>query len=175
MMYRKANQQKVGPIMNSEWQTFLNEAGAVFEDGRLLHFGEPATEPEAAVGSDILADLSHFGLIAVTGDDAPEFLQNQFSNDVRQVDETHSQLSAHCTPKGRVMNNFRLFSRDGAYYLRMAKGLLEPALKSASALGPERPKRARASDWSSSVTWERRTYMRSFLRAGSRSPCAMRR
>ena len=115
--------------MNSEWQTFLNEAGAVFENGRLLHFGEPATEPEAAATTDILADLSHYGLIAVAGDDASEFLQNQFSNDVRQVDETHSQLSAHCTPKGRVMTNFRLFSRDGAYYLRMAKGLLEPALK----------------------------------------------
>lgn len=115
--------------MNSEWETFLSNAGAQFEEGRLRHFGEPATEPEAALAGNVLADLSHFALIEITGEDAPEFLQGQFSNDVRQVTETRSQLSAHCTPKGRVLVNFRLFWRDGAYVLRLAQGLLEPALK----------------------------------------------
>lgn len=115
--------------MNSEWQEFLIETGARFENGRVLDFGEPATEPDAAVNADILSDLSHFSVIEVTGDDAPDFLQGQFSNDVRLVTDAHSQLSSHCTPKGRVLTSFRLFKRDGAYFLRMAAGLLEPALK----------------------------------------------
>jgi folate-binding protein YgfZ len=115
--------------MNSEWQKFLNEAGARFADGRVAHFGEPTTEPEAAVNANILADLSHLGLIEATGEDVLDFLQGQLSNDVRLVNTTHSQLSAHCTPKGRALTNFRLFMREEAYFLRMAAGLLEPALK----------------------------------------------
>jgi folate-binding protein YgfZ len=115
--------------MNSEWQTFLGEAGARLEDSRVLDFGDPAAETQAALNSDVLADLSHFALVEVTGEDASDFLQGQFSNDVRLVTGNHSQLSAHCTPKGRVLVNFRLFRREGAYYLRMASGLVEAAVK----------------------------------------------
>jgi len=115
--------------MNREWQMFLADAGAEFQEGRLIHFGGPATEPAAAIDEEVIADLSHFALIEVTGDDAADFLQNQFSNDVRLVTDNQSQLSSHCTPKGRVLTNFRLFKREGAYFLRMAKGLLEPSLK----------------------------------------------
>lgn len=127
-MYRNTD-FKGWPIMNSEWQTFLGEAGARIEHGRVRDFGDPAAESAAALDSNVLADLSHFALVEVTGEDATDFLQGQFSNDVRRVTEEHSQLSSHCTPKGRVLVSFRLFSRDGAYYLRLAQGLLEPALK----------------------------------------------
>lgn len=117
------------PDMNSEWEAFLREAGARFGDGHILDFGDPGTEPEAALSSDVMADLSHFALVEATGEDAPDFLQGQFSNDVRLVTDARSQLNSHCSPKGRVLVSFRLFQRDGAYYLRMAGGLLEPALK----------------------------------------------
>jgi folate-binding protein YgfZ len=77
----------------------------------------------------MICNLSHFGLIKVSGDDAVTFLQGQFTNDVRQVTDTHSQLSAMCSPKGRIIVNFRLFKRDNAYYLLLPKDSLAATLK----------------------------------------------
>lgn len=77
----------------------------------------------------MISNLSNFGLIKVTGNDAETFLQGQFTNDVRQVTDKHSQLSALCSPKGRVIVNFRLFKRDNAYYLLLPKDSLATSLK----------------------------------------------
>jgi len=77
----------------------------------------------------MISNLSNFGLIKVSGNDAETFLQGQFTNDVRQVTDTHCQLSAMCSPKGRVIVNFRLFKRDNAYYLLLPKDSLAASLK----------------------------------------------
>ncbi|PKM45158.1 MAG: folate-binding protein [Gammaproteobacteria bacterium HGW-Gammaproteobacteria-1] len=115
--------------MLSEWQAFLQQAGATLADGRVEHFGAPDDERAAALQGDILVDLSHFGLLRVEGPDAVTFMQGQFTNDVRQVSAERSQLGGHPTPKGRLLNIFRLFQRDGAYYLRMPAPLVQPALE----------------------------------------------
>ncbi len=78
---------------------------------------------------DILTDLSHFGLIQVTGDDAQTFLQGQFTNDVRQVTAEKHQLSAWCTHKGRILISFRLFKRDNAYYLLLPQDSVASTIK----------------------------------------------
>ncbi|MGE0082390.1 MAG: folate-binding protein YgfZ [Thiohalomonadaceae bacterium] len=104
--------------MHSEWQSFLVASGARLADGHVAHFGDATAERDAVTG-DVLADLSHFGLIAASGNDTVEFLQGQVTNDVRRVDESHSQLNSYCTPKGRILATFRLFYRDGVHYLRM--------------------------------------------------------
>ena len=77
----------------------------------------------------MITNLSYLGLIKITGDDAETFLQGQFTNDVRQVTDKNSQLSAMCSPKGRVIVNFRLFKRDNAYYLLLPKDSLAATLK----------------------------------------------
>ncbi len=77
----------------------------------------------------MIINLSKLGLIKVTGNDAETFLQGQFTNDVRQVTDTLSQLSAMCSPKGRVIVNFRLFKRDNAYYLLLPKESLVATIK----------------------------------------------
>lgn len=71
--------------MNSEWKTFLEDAGAVIENSGVHHFGDPTQERQAADRGTVLADLSHQGLIKVSGADAATFLQSQFTNDVRDV------------------------------------------------------------------------------------------
>lgn len=114
--------------MHNDWQSFLTSAGAQISDGGVVGFGDAAAERQATTG-DIIADLSHFGLIAVSGQDAVEFLQGQVTNDVRQVDDNHSQLNSYCTPKGRVLATFRLFHRDGTYYLRLPAERLAFILK----------------------------------------------
>ena len=69
--------------------------------------------------------LTDWALLRAHGADAAAFLQGQFSNDVTQVDEGHSQLNAYCTPKGRIIGLFRLFRRGDTFYLRLPLDTLE--------------------------------------------------
>lgn len=115
--------------MVSDWHAFLGNAGAVIADGRVQHFGDPRQELAAAVDGDVMADLSHFGLLRVEGPDTPTFLQGQLTNDVRLVTAERSQLNSHCSPKGRILTLFRLFRRGDAFYLRMPSELLAPTLE----------------------------------------------
>lgn len=115
--------------MNPDWQSFLEQSGATIKEGEVTHFGEPAAELRAALDSDILADLSHFALVRVSGDDRRDFLQGQFSNDIRLADAGASQLSSYCSPKGRMLAIFRLFERENTFYLQMPAEIMEPTVK----------------------------------------------
>ena len=114
--------------MKQEWKEFLQHSGAEFEDDCVATFGNPERERRIAHTGDLFCDLSHFGIISAYGEDTVEFLQSQFTNDVNQVDEMHSQLSALCSPKGRMLCNFRIFRRQQTYYLVLPYELLEAAL-----------------------------------------------
>ncbi len=103
--------------MTETWNQYLQQAGAQFKDNAITNFGQPNEERKLALHSDIVTDLGYFGLIKVSGSEAEKFLQGQSTNDVRQVTTTHSQLNAFCSPKGRIIVNFRLFQRGDAYYL----------------------------------------------------------
>ena len=48
----------------------------------------------------------HLAVIHVTGDDAADFLQAQFCNDLSAVSEVQAQLSGYCNPKGRLFATF---------------------------------------------------------------------
>jgi len=99
--------------MNSQWQTFLQANYALLSEEQGHRFPDAPPFPETA-----LFDLSHLGLIKVAGEEAQDFLQGQFSNDTRELSDTHSQLSAYCSPKGRMLASLRLFMRDDAIYLQ---------------------------------------------------------
>jgi len=114
--------------MKHEWRDFLQNAGAEFEDDCVASFGNPERERRITHTGESFCDLSHFGIIAAYGEDAAAFLQAQFTNDINQVDEAHSQLSALCSPKGRMLCNFRIFRREQTYYLVLPYELLEAAL-----------------------------------------------
>ena len=115
--------------LNSDWLAFLGQYGAVSEAGTVLHFGDPEQEHRTALAGDVLCDLSATGLIKVTGPDTETFLQGQLTSDVRQLTPAQSQLSAFCSPKGRILTCLRLFRRDDHYYLRLPLERLEPILK----------------------------------------------
>jgi len=116
-------------IHASAWRDFLVQNGAVFENEAVRHFGDPASERNAAAESDVLIDLSHLSLWRVQGDDAESFLQGQLSNDIRQVSERRAQLSAYCNPKGRMLAIFQIVRRAGAYYLHLPAALAEATFK----------------------------------------------
>ena len=104
--------------MNSEWRKQLERTGAVIQDGRIISFGDTGAGA-AAADRDLMADLSHYGLLQVTGQDAAEFLQGQLTNDIRQVSLSRSQLSAYCNPKGRMLAVVRVIRRGDAFLLQM--------------------------------------------------------
>ncbi len=117
-------------MINQEWMSYLQQIGAQFEGAAISHFGESGLSLSQILQGEVITDLSQFGVIKVSGADAEKFLQGQFTNDVRQVKVTQSQLSAWCSPKGRIIVNFRLFKRDDqAYYLWLPRVNIETALK----------------------------------------------
>lgn len=115
--------------MKPQWREFLVNAGAEFEADQLISFGNEPAERQVSTTGDTLCDLSHLGLIKVSGSDAQTFLQGQFSNDITSVDEQHGQLSAYCTPKGRMLAIFHIFRFHNAYYLQLPRELVEKVMK----------------------------------------------
>ncbi len=118
--------------MKDNWKKFLAAQGAAFDShcgtSRVTGFSGETTEKKTALNNHTLCDLSHYGLIRVQGEEAESFLQNQFCNDLRKVSESLSQLNGYCNPKGRVLAFFRLFQRNGDYYLRLPREILDPTL-----------------------------------------------
>jgi len=123
--------------MNQVWKAFLKEQGATFVEKTvdesclsiLKDFGDPEAETRLSASDTIFSTSSDYALIEVKGEDAESFLQNQLTNDIRNVTESSHQQSAWCNPKGRIIANFRIFKRDDAYYLSVSADLVERVLK----------------------------------------------
>ncbi len=108
--------------MNTAWQDFMESQGASFDDKGRARFGTASAECA-------LMDLSWLGLIRVCGGDAASFLQGQVTSDTRDIDATHSALSAYCTPKGRMLALFRLFRRNDELLMLLPAERLGATLK----------------------------------------------
>jgi len=94
-----------------DWQTFVE------------------TQAIAMKTSNFICDASEIGLILVTGEDAESFLQNQFSNDISEIDETRFQLSSYSTPKGRLLAIFQIVRISNGYLLITPNSLVESLLQ----------------------------------------------
>jgi tRNA-modifying protein YgfZ len=110
-------------VTNSAWNEFLCAEGAVYAGDEVRDFGDAAAERRAAGAGDVLIDLSHCSLIRVHGPDAADFLNGQLTSDVRSLDERRSQLSAWCSPKGRMLALFRVLHRGDAFLLQLPASL----------------------------------------------------
>lgn len=115
--------------MIESWQQFLTQHGARIEQGRVLDFGNPRAEREAAAQATVMADLSQLAVLAFSGDDAGTFLQNQFTNDVRGLHPDIAQLNGFCSAKGRLLGNFLMWRRGGDYCLQLSGDLKDAVLK----------------------------------------------
>ena len=103
--------------MNENWKNFLAAKGAKFEQDWVANFESPDAELQAAATGNVICDLSHLDCLYVTGEDAETFLLNQFSNDIQQLDESHSQLTTYCNPKGRMFALFQVYRIQNGFAL----------------------------------------------------------
>lgn len=115
--------------MNKQWQSFLQQNGATINHGMVTDFTNTTFDFQNIEQETILVDLSHCHTVKASGPDTKDFLQGQFCNDVAKIDESHSQLSAYCTPKGRILASFRLFQADDDYYMSIPADIVDATLK----------------------------------------------
>lgn len=79
--------------------------------------------------NNILCDLSHLGLLEISGADAVTFLQGQVTNDVSLLNGSNAHYSAYCNPKGRMLALFLAFAHYDHLHLQFNRELLEPTMR----------------------------------------------
>ncbi len=118
--------------MNLDWQNFLTTQGAHAEDGVTQHFGNAAAERIAARDGTMLCDLSQFGVLKVSGEDASTFLHSLFSSDVQALTPAHAQYSSFNTAKGRALSTFLIWRSGTEFFLHLPHSLVAPMQKKLS-------------------------------------------
>jgi len=115
--------------MNPDWQNFLTQHGAVVGAGAVQSFGDVAAELCATAQATVLCDLSQFGTLRVSGEEAQAFLQNLLSNDIREVSAARAQFSSFNSPKGRMLASMLIWRNGDGYLLQLPRVLCEPMRK----------------------------------------------
>ena len=109
--------------MHPDWQNFLDHEGGIFEDDKL-----PSFTNENHI-ENIITDLSYLELIEVTGEDAEDFLNGQFTTNIEQLAKQHLQFSAWCNPKGQVKTTFFIYRYETGFNILLPAELKESFLK----------------------------------------------
>lgn len=114
--------------MNNDWKVFLESNGAEFVDTQSYDFGNDERERRAALGGGTMCYLPQYKLLAIQGADAKSFLQGQLTSDLDLLTPQLSQLCGFCTPKGRLISNFRLFQHGDTVFAIIPTGVFETTL-----------------------------------------------
>jgi hypothetical protein len=118
--------------MNAAWQEFLTQQRATIEQGVVRHFGDAAAERLATRDATVLCDLSQFGVLRVSGEEAPSFLQNLLSCDINKVTATQAQPGSLNSAKGRMLATMLVWKSGDDYLLHLANDLTEVIRKKLS-------------------------------------------
>jgi aminomethyltransferase len=112
---------------------FHKDNGAIFSerDGWLLpiHFGNPAAEYTAARSTCGFIDLSHRGLLQLTGPDRLSFLQGMLSNDLRLLKPFEGQYATLLTQQGKVIADVRVLCSLNSFYLDFWENLKDRVIE----------------------------------------------
>jgi folate-binding protein YgfZ len=118
--------------MNQDWQNFLATHGAQIHDGVVQHFGDAAAERLATRDGTVLCDLSQFGVIKVSGEEAQGFLHNLFSSDVNALTPSQALPSSFNTAKGRILATFLIWRTPTGFFLHLPQSVLAAIQKKLS-------------------------------------------
>ena len=105
------------------------------------------------------ARLTRYGLLAVTGADARDFLHAQLTNDVQQLGADRAALAGWCTAKGRLLATFLVIPSPDGFLLQVARDLAPMVTKRLSMfILRSKVKIADESDaWAQYGCWETKT------------------
>jgi len=106
-------------MSNQQWQEFIQTSTPTKNAGSTQPLLDSAT---------VMCDLSHLGLLQLSGADAFNFLQGQVTNDVRLLKES-AHYTGYCTPKGRMLALFLAFSQQDRIQLQMPLELIAATAK----------------------------------------------
>ena len=82
-----------------------------------LHYGDPRAEYAAVRQAVGITDLSHRGLVRVTGEDRDTWLQSVISNDIRPLTAGSGLYSSFLSNKGKMLTYFRVYKLAEAVML----------------------------------------------------------
>src|SRR5919106_150026 len=69
------------------------------------------------------ARLNRYGMLAVTGADARDFLHAQLTNDIASLAPDRAALAGWCTAKGRLLASFLVIPSKDGFLLQVARDL----------------------------------------------------
>jgi len=101
--------------MNPDWQIFLST--------------QAVSVNESTATQEFISDLSHLSIIEITGQDAVEFLNGQFTINIKQLAKNHLQFSAWCNPKGQVKTTFFIYRHKTGFNILLPAELKDSFLK----------------------------------------------
>lgn len=107
-------------MSNQQWQEFIQSTTPTQDAGNTQPLLDNAT---------VLCDLSHLGLLQLSGADAFTFLQGQVTNDVKQLKGDTAHYTGYCTPKGRMLGLFLAFAQHERIHLQMPIELIAATAK----------------------------------------------
>lgn len=108
--------------MRSAVALLQEQSGAVFAEfagWRLpAHFGDLAAEYRSAITSAVVIDISHTGKLRLTGGDAPLFLSNISTNNIRPLPLGGGCPTYFCDSRARTL------FQSSVYHIRLQKGTI---------------------------------------------------
>jgi tRNA-modifying protein YgfZ len=75
------------------------------------------------------ARLSRYGLAAVSGEDARDFLHAQLTNDIKHLPSDRAALAGWCSAKGRLLASFLVIPAPQGFLLQLARDLAPAVVK----------------------------------------------
>jgi len=76
----------------------------------------------------MIIKLHDRALLKVSGPDSENFLQSQFSNDVKNIKDNHIQINAYCQHQGKIIAIIWVSKRVDGYYLSLPIDLKDVVL-----------------------------------------------
>jgi hypothetical protein len=73
--------------------------------------------------------LPNLGVVKVAGEDARNFLQGQFTADIRRITPAQGCIAAWCNPQGRVLFLMQILAVDDGFLLVIPRSEIERLLK----------------------------------------------
>lgn len=115
--------------MNPHWRKTLEASGAVIDNDVVADFGDAGAELEAARSGSVLAELSHLGVLDISGEDAQSFLQGQLTCDVSSLAAASSSFGGYCSAQGRLLATFVLWRTPAVLRMLLARSICAPIRK----------------------------------------------